>query len=184
MPWQGREHGGSMNEEHGHQVQRFTIDISGITKNHQKQLAQLAQKLALCRLESCGYPSTWFWAVNVLGKSVRSWCAERKGRAEGRENPACEQSLPPRGPISPPPHPSTPVFHQKPRIKSWGTSAHPSCLSTFLTCGAPYSWLLAQSLGDPGRQRRKLERNQSPKFVATPRSSFYSATCLQPTESS
>lgn len=26
-------------------------DISGITKNHQKQLAQLAQKLALCRLE-------------------------------------------------------------------------------------------------------------------------------------
>ena len=26
-------------------------DISGITKNYQKQLAQLAQKLALCRLE-------------------------------------------------------------------------------------------------------------------------------------
>ena len=32
MPWQGRGHGGSTNEEHGHQVERFTIDISGITK--------------------------------------------------------------------------------------------------------------------------------------------------------
>ena len=35
---------------------------------------------------------------------------------------------------TPPPQSST-----KNPEESWGTSAHPSCLSTFLTCGAPYS---------------------------------------------